>query len=339
VFRRRFLLLSTDRSQAIASGMRVQWWDFLFYLSFAVIITSSVRIAGVLLVFILLIAPAVCGAMLASEVRARLLIGWAAGALATGGGLALSARMDWPPAPAISCIFAVILLAVALGSHIAAAPRRTRAALRSLATLAVLGGLGLGLVHGLRARRAALDGEDELHSHGLPEHGLGHSRTDLITALGDEHEQVRATAATQLGALHDTALLQPLLRALEDPAASVKEQAAEALAKLARPEAVPALQAALAREDADEWVHLRVAEALAHCGGVDGVDALVAMAQEADAKLVRAQAQKTALAVLEGAPALRGAADQQAAQLATFWGAQREHARWDPQAKHCAFAR
>src|SRR5689334_15001321 len=57
VFRRKFLLISMDRAAAVRAGMRVQLWDFLFYLSFAIIITSSVRIAGVLLVFILLIAP------------------------------------------------------------------------------------------------------------------------------------------------------------------------------------------------------------------------------------------------------------------------------------------
>jgi HEAT repeats len=233
-------------------------------------------------------------------------------------------------------MFALILLTLAIGANIVAAPQRARAALRSLATLSVLVVLGFGLVRGLRARRAALDGETALHSHGLPEHGLGHSRTDLIAALGDEHEQVRASAAAQLGALHDGALLPPLLRALSDPAASVKEQAADALAKLARPEATPALRTALAREDTDEWVHLRVAEALARCGGPDGIDALVAMAQTADAKLVRAQAQKDALALLDGAPTLRGDADQQAAQLAAFWAAHREQAHWAPAAQRFA---
>jgi len=102
VFRRQLLRVSLDREAAEKSGMRVRWWDFSFYLSFAIVITSSVRIAGVLLVFILLIAPAVCGVMLAQGIRARLLIGWGSGALATLGGLMLSAHMDWPPAPAIS---------------------------------------------------------------------------------------------------------------------------------------------------------------------------------------------------------------------------------------------
>src|SRR6185436_20617564 len=110
VFRRPLLSVSIDRLAAERRGLRVRWWDFLFYLSFAVVITSSVRIAGVLLVFILLIAPAVCGAMFSTSVRGRLLIGWGCGILATIGGLVLSSGMDWPPAPAISCIFAAILI-------------------------------------------------------------------------------------------------------------------------------------------------------------------------------------------------------------------------------------
>jgi len=113
VFRRPLLDVSFDRSAAEQRGRRVRLWDFLFYLSFAVVITSSVRIAGVLLVFVLLIAPALCGAMFAAGIRKRLLIGWCVGALATSGGLGLSARMDWPPAPAISCMFAAVLLAAA----------------------------------------------------------------------------------------------------------------------------------------------------------------------------------------------------------------------------------
>ncbi len=92
VFRKQFLLLSMDREAAVKQGMRVQLWDFLFYLSFAVVITSSVRIAGVLLVFILLVAPAVCGAMFANGIRNRLFIGWGGGLLATRGGFMMSPR-------------------------------------------------------------------------------------------------------------------------------------------------------------------------------------------------------------------------------------------------------
>ena len=55
IFRRRFLLISTDPEQAEAQGISIRFWDFLFYASFSFVVTSSVAIAGVLLVFCYLI--------------------------------------------------------------------------------------------------------------------------------------------------------------------------------------------------------------------------------------------------------------------------------------------
>ena len=45
----------------------MRWWDFLFYAAFGLVVTSFVRIAGVLLVFSYLIVPAVCGINLAGS--------------------------------------------------------------------------------------------------------------------------------------------------------------------------------------------------------------------------------------------------------------------------------
>ena len=346
VFRRQFLMLSMDREAARQSGMRVRLWDFLFYLSFAVIITSSVRIAGVLLVFILLIAPAVCGAMFAIGVRNRLLIGWSCGILATVGGLVLSSRMDWPPAPAISCIFAAILLSSAIFGNIAFAPSRGRAALKFLSIAAALVGLGLGLTAFLRSDWAwsmkAHAGQPPLteHSHGPPEHALGGSRADLIAALADEHEQVRATAAEQLGKLGDPSVVANLARALDDSSAAVKEKAAQALGTLGRGEAAVALEAALAKQDQDEWVNLHEAEALVRCGGVSGMSALIAMAGAADAKLVRMEALRKALAFVEGLDVGVAGASAEHAQgrLASWWQANQARAHWDSAAQRFALA-
>ena len=59
--RRPFFLISTDPERAYRDGWRVRAWDFLFYASFGVVVTSSVRVAGVLLVFSYLIVPALAG--------------------------------------------------------------------------------------------------------------------------------------------------------------------------------------------------------------------------------------------------------------------------------------
>ncbi len=68
VFRRNFLLVSFDRDCAYQKGLQVRWWDFFFYAIFGLVVTSFVRIAGVLLVFSYLIVPAVCGINLAPRI-------------------------------------------------------------------------------------------------------------------------------------------------------------------------------------------------------------------------------------------------------------------------------
>ena len=113
VLRRRFHLLSFDPEAAERQGMSVRLWDFLFYATFGIVVTSFVRIAGVYLVFSYLIVPAVCGALLSSRTAVRLAIGW--GIALTGGvtGLVLSTQwqsMDLPTGPTIVCLFGVLLI-------------------------------------------------------------------------------------------------------------------------------------------------------------------------------------------------------------------------------------
>src|SRR5215510_11293636 len=109
--RRPFFLISTDPDAAYAAGWRVRLWDFLFYASFGVVVTSSVRIGGVLLVFSYLIVPALAGIALGRSVRAKLLIGWAFGTLVSVLGVAASAALDLPTGATVVCMFGVTLLA------------------------------------------------------------------------------------------------------------------------------------------------------------------------------------------------------------------------------------
>src|SRR3982751_2486007 len=113
IFRRNFLLVSFDREGAYQKGLRVRWWDFLFYALFGLVVTSFVRIAGVLLVFCYLIVPAVCGINLAQRIGNRLLIGWIIALIGGVAGLFLSFWGDLPSGAAIVCTFGVLLIAVA----------------------------------------------------------------------------------------------------------------------------------------------------------------------------------------------------------------------------------
>jgi len=115
IFRRRFLAISLDAQKAAAEGLSVRWWDFLFYASFGFVVTSSVSMAGVLLVFSYLIVPSVAAMLFATTVGARLAIGWTMGTFVSLAGMYLSVVYDLPTGATIVCTFGIALIAMALG--------------------------------------------------------------------------------------------------------------------------------------------------------------------------------------------------------------------------------
>ena len=109
-WRRPFLQISTDPDAAFRAGWNVRWWDFLFYATFGLVVTSSVRIAGVLLVFSYLIVPALAGVALGGSLAHRLVIGWSVGALVSVLGVGASAALDLPTGATVVCAFGATLL-------------------------------------------------------------------------------------------------------------------------------------------------------------------------------------------------------------------------------------
>src|SRR4030081_2399383 len=110
IFRKQFLLISTSPEQAEAKGMSIRFWDFLFYASFGVVVTSSVAIAGVLLVFCYLVVPSVGAMLFADRIGRRLAIGWIMGSLVSGLGVYFSVLFDLPTGAAIVCTFGAVLI-------------------------------------------------------------------------------------------------------------------------------------------------------------------------------------------------------------------------------------
>jgi zinc/manganese transport system permease protein len=125
LLRERFLLLSLSPDQARRLP-RALLWDFLFYASFGVVVTSSVAVAGVLLVFSFLIIPAAIGALYSKNIRAKLIIGWVAGTLASALGLIASYAGDLPTGAAMVCVFGLALVIAALLKPWLSAPARQR---------------------------------------------------------------------------------------------------------------------------------------------------------------------------------------------------------------------
>lgn len=110
-FHRRFALISETEYGEPINGLNVRLWDFLFYASFAIIVVSFVRVAGVLLTFAYLIVPAVCGTMLSEGWAKKLWIGWIVAVAASLIGLWSSFKLDLPTGAAI-VVSSGLLLAV-----------------------------------------------------------------------------------------------------------------------------------------------------------------------------------------------------------------------------------
>ena len=179
LLRRPFFEVSTDHDAAVARGRRVLLWDFAFYASFGLVITSSVAVAGVLLVFSFLVVPAVIAFLWSESLRTRIILAWAVGTACSGVGMVLSYYGDLPTGPSVVACFAALLLLAGLTHHVLGAARWPLALARVLAGAGAVVALVLLLPH---ARKVPAE-----HRH--------ESEFQMLTAAladGDENAQIEA---------------------------------------------------------------------------------------------------------------------------------------------------
>jgi zinc/manganese transport system permease protein len=112
--RKRFIHLSFDHDSDAHDSWKGIFWDLAFYMSFGVVIASSVQIAGVLLVFSFLIVPAVFSALFTKRLGLRMVIAYSLGAVVSAAGLWASFRFDLPTGAAVVVTFGVALLLAAV---------------------------------------------------------------------------------------------------------------------------------------------------------------------------------------------------------------------------------
>ncbi len=177
VFSRQFRLISNNPSQAYERGMNVRAWDFLFYLTFGFVISFSVRVAGVLLVFVFLVAPAIMAFMITDRLKWQLIVGWSMGTIVTTIGLLISYGADLPSGPTVVSFYGVVLAIGALVLYVVKARRTGRA----------LGWVALG-VSAAAAISLAVYGE------GLLLGGSSLATDEKLVAVGDEMERVSRRA-------------------------------------------------------------------------------------------------------------------------------------------------
>ncbi|OGS35731.1 MAG: hypothetical protein A2293_04015 [Elusimicrobia bacterium RIFOXYB2_FULL_49_7] len=109
--RHKLFFITQSPEKSAAAGIRIWWWDFLFYTTFGMVVTSAVRIAGVLLVFSLLTMPAVAALFCVKKTAHRIMMGWVFGIAACLLGLEASLRLDLAAGPSIIAALLILLLA------------------------------------------------------------------------------------------------------------------------------------------------------------------------------------------------------------------------------------
>ncbi len=109
--------ITDDASSARTNGISLRLWDFLFYASFAFVVTSSVKIVGVLLVFALLVVPGTAAIVArVQSTSSRLTFGWIFGVVVCVTGMAASFVADLPPGATIVALFGGALVVVGLAA-------------------------------------------------------------------------------------------------------------------------------------------------------------------------------------------------------------------------------
>jgi len=270
IFRKKFMAISLDPAKAEESGISVRFWDFLFYMSFGFVITSSVAIAGVFLVFSYLVIPSV-GAMLVSDkLSTRLTLGWIGGSIISFIGVKLSWDTGLPTSPLVVVLFALALIATGIYRYLKLAPRKS-IALRNMAGSFAIVAIFVGglfffrkaeedpLEHTLHMLSSKLSTDRQTAIINLELYPDKKSRwvSMLIERLHDDDAEVRKAAVELLTKIHEQSALSGIIDLLSDKSDDVRRSAIEAIRNLGDGNAAQRLiQSAQSEEDIELKIEL-----------------------------------------------------------------------------------
>jgi zinc/manganese transport system permease protein len=119
LWRKNSVLMRCSESHDAAQkhGHNVRLWDFLFYSAFGLVVTSSVKAAGILAVFTFLIVPSVCAVLLGKRKNAQLVWAWIIGILGSVVAVSLSYAKDWPTGASVVCVFGGLVTVISVATH------------------------------------------------------------------------------------------------------------------------------------------------------------------------------------------------------------------------------
>jgi zinc/manganese transport system permease protein len=313
VFRNRFIEISFDPEKAERDGINVRFWDLLFYMSFGFVITSSVAIAGVFLVFSYLVIPAVGAMLLAEKISTRLTIGWVGGAIISFIGVKLSWHTGLPTSPLIVCLLALALVLAGIIRYLRVASKKQRAVLNLVGSTALVAVFLVGVFffakreedpyeHTLHMLDSRLATDRTIAVNRITEFGDRKSEwlPLLLKRLSDDDAEVRKATIEKVLGLKDRSASAQLLPLLRDRSNEVRETALDAIRSLDDVSAGPDILSAASQEDDPEMkvgllsVALEFGEVkaipeligLVEAGGLFGEDALAALQKHVVARFV-----------------------------------------------------
>ncbi|MBN2213639.1 MAG: metal ABC transporter permease [Bacteroidales bacterium] len=123
IFRHKFRQISDRSSPDTMTVKNPYLWDFLFYLTFGLVVIEAVNVAGILTIFAFLILPASVSILLSRDWKRRLLTGWGIGLFVVVTGLYLSLKMDVPCSPVIIVLLAAVLTVTLLAYRLSGKKR------------------------------------------------------------------------------------------------------------------------------------------------------------------------------------------------------------------------
>jgi len=333
VFRKQFFALSFGNRDSLR---RPRLWDFFFYASFGFVVTSSVAIAGVFLVFCLLVIPAVGALLFAERTLPRLAIGWFGGALICLLGLKVAWEQNLPPSPLIVFLFASVLMVAALVKYFLRASSKVGALIRTVSFALVFLGFGAGVWvfrhRGEEPFEQALHfahSEDETRKltalntfEAYPERKekwLPHA----LTLLADRAGMVRIRALELLVQVQEVSVLPQMVRLLRDPEDHVRERCLDLLHGLGNPDLSKHFIAAGDREEAVD-LRVRMYEEALELGDPVAVDRLLALLENPEIPRRRKEKAYKGLAPHVEFPF----GPEEVPRFRAWWEANRARVRW-----------
>jgi zinc/manganese transport system permease protein len=114
IFRKPLINSSNNYQQIHVNKIRLLLWDLIFYLLLGVVITLSVQMGGIVVVFAYLIIPATISAVFSTRLGLQLIIIWVTAIAASISGLLFAYYLDFSIGPSIALFLGVELVIAVL---------------------------------------------------------------------------------------------------------------------------------------------------------------------------------------------------------------------------------